>query len=162
MVLGSIVSSDCCIPGTWYLQHKPPRNVAPNITHFEKTSQGKPPSRYTMSRAKGCMVGEARCLERRVMSNAQLIQNILGSSSAQEPVRQKSVIIVLPYFFPSHLLSAPFYSLSLLVVTQIRGHIAGSLSPPLPHYGLSLTLFSREYFSCFCPRRLASNCACPR
>ena len=35
------------------------------------------------------------------------------------------------FFFPSHLLSPPFYSLSLLVVTQIRGHIAGS-SPPLP------------------------------
>ena len=35
------------------------------------------------------------------------------------------------FFFPSHLLSSPFFSLSLLVVTQIRGHIAGS-SPPLP------------------------------
>ena len=35
------------------------------------------------------------------------------------------------FFFPSHLLSSPFYSLSLLVVTQIRGPIAGS-SPPLP------------------------------
>ena len=35
------------------------------------------------------------------------------------------------FFFPSHLLSSPFYSLPLLVVTQIRGHIAGS-SPPLP------------------------------
>ena len=34
-------------------------------------------------------------------------------------------------FFPSHLLFSPFCSLSLLVVTQIRGHIAGS-SPPLP------------------------------
>ena len=34
-------------------------------------------------------------------------------------------------FVPSHLLSSPFFSLSLLVVTQIRGHIAGS-SPPLP------------------------------
>ena len=34
-------------------------------------------------------------------------------------------------FFPSHLLSLPFCSLSLLVATQIRGHIAGS-SPPLP------------------------------
>ena len=32
---------------------------------------------------------------------------------------------------PSHLLSSPFCSLSLLVVTQIRGPIAGS-SPPLP------------------------------
>ena len=35
------------------------------------------------------------------------------------------------FFFPSHLLSSPFFSLSLLVVTQIRCHIAGS-SPPLP------------------------------
>ena len=34
------------------------------------------------------------------------------------------------FFFPSHLLSSPFYYLSRLVVTQIRGHIAGS-SPPL-------------------------------
>ena len=33
--------------------------------------------------------------------------------------------------FPSHLLSSPFYSLSLLVETQIRGHMARS-SPPLP------------------------------
>ena len=33
--------------------------------------------------------------------------------------------------FPSHLLCSPFFSLSLLVVTQIRGHIAFS-SPPLP------------------------------
>ena len=31
------------------------------------------------------------------------------------------------FFCPSHLLSSSFYSLSLLVVTQIRGHIqAGS------------------------------------
>ena len=35
------------------------------------------------------------------------------------------------FIFPSHLLSSPFYYLSLLVVTQIRGHIAGSF-PPLP------------------------------
>ena len=34
-------------------------------------------------------------------------------------------------FFPIPLLYSPFYSLSLLVVTQIRGHMAGS-SPPLP------------------------------
>ena len=34
-------------------------------------------------------------------------------------------------FSPSHLLSTPFFSLSLLVITQIRGHMAGS-SPPSP------------------------------
>ena len=35
------------------------------------------------------------------------------------------------FFFSSHSLSSPFHYLSLLVATQIRGHIAGS-SPLLP------------------------------
>ena len=35
------------------------------------------------------------------------------------------------FFFSSHLLASPFFSLSLLVVTQILGHTAGS-SPPSP------------------------------
>ena len=35
------------------------------------------------------------------------------------------------FIFPSsYVLSSPFFSLSLLVVTQIRGDIAGSFSPP--------------------------------
>ena len=53
-----------------------------------------------------------------------------------------------------------FYFLSLLVVTQIRGHTAGSSSPPI-HYGSCLAFLSREDFSSFFPRRLASNCAYP-
>ena len=44
---------------------------------------------------------------------------------------------------PSHLLSSPFYSLSLLVVTQIRGHIAGS-SPPLPTTVRALNFYREE------------------
>ena len=48
-------------------------------------------------------------------------------------------------FFPSHLLSSPFYSLSLLVVTQIRGDMAGS-SPPLPTTVRSLAFLSRQDF----------------
>ena len=62
---------------------------------------------------------------------------------------------------PSHLLSSPFCSLSLLVVTQIRGHIAGS-SSPLPATVRALHFLSREDFSSFFPRRLAPNCAYPR
>ena len=46
-------------------------------------------------------------------------------------------------FFPSHLLSSPFYSLSLLVATQIRGHIAGS-SPPLPTTVRALHFFREK------------------
>ena len=58
-------------------------------------------------------------------------------------------------FFSSHLLSSPFFSPSRLVVTQIRGHLAGS-SPPSP----LLAFLSREDFNpFFFPRRLASNCA---
>ena len=40
------------------------------------------------------------------------------------------MVLLILLFFPSHLLSWPFYSLSLLVVAQIRGHMAGS-SPPI-------------------------------
>ena len=60
------------------------------------------------------------------------------------------------------LFSIPFAILSLLVVTQIRGHIAGSSSPPT-HYGSCLAFLSREDFSSSCfARRLASNRAYPR
>ena len=36
--------------------------------------------------------------------------------------------------FPSHVLSASFFSLSRLVVTQIWGHIAGSSPPSTPRF----------------------------
>ena len=91
------------------------------------------------------------------------------------------------YIYISNFSSSPFHSLSLLVGTQIRGHIAGS-SPPLSliintsyqnlpfgsgdypdklspstHYGSCLAfLFSRQDFRSFFPRRLASNSAYPR
>ena len=39
---------------------------------------------------------------------------------------------IYTYIYTRYILfSSPFYSFSLVVVTQIRGHIAGS-SPPLP------------------------------
>ena len=46
-------------------------------------------------------------------------------------------------FFPSHSVCSPFYSPSLLVVTQIRGHIAGS-SPPLPTTVRALHFYREE------------------
>ena len=49
--------------------------------------------------------------------------------------------------------------LSFLVVTHIRGHITGSF-PPSPLRFLRY-IMSREDFSYFFPRRLASNCALP-
>ena len=42
----------------------------------------------------------------------------------------------------------PSFPLSLLVVTQIRGHNSRNFSPP-PHYGSCHALFSREDFSSF-------------
>lgn len=38
-------------------------------------------------------------------------------------------------FFPSRPLSSLYFSPSLPVVTQIRGHIAGTPPPPTPYYG---------------------------
>ena len=48
------------------------------------------------------------------------------------------------FFHPIYYLRPSF--LSLLVVPQIRGHIAGS-SPPCTHYGSCLAFLSREDFS---------------
>ena len=52
-------------------------------------------------------------------------------------------------FFPSHLSWLPFCSLSLLVVTQIRGHVAG-FSPPPTHYGSCLAFFFARRFQLAC------------
>ena len=60
-----------------------------------------------------------------------------------------ALFFVLFSFSPSHLLSSPFYSVSLPVVTQIRGHIAGS-SPPLPTTVRALHFF-RERFQLILP-----------
>ena len=65
----------------------------------------------------------------------------------------------LTQFFPLLFLAScslflpSFYSLSLLVVTQTRGHVAGSSPPPL-HYGTCLAFWSREDSTPFFPRRL--------
>ena len=46
--------------------------------------------------------------------------------------------------------------------SQIRGHIAAGPSPPSPLRYNTPSFLSREEFSIFFPRRLASNCAYPR
>ena len=53
---------------------------------------------------------------------------------------------LLFFSFVSHLLSSPFFSFPLLVMTQIRGHIAGSFrSPrPAPHYGSCFEILGRQ------------------
>ena len=61
------------------------------------------------------------------------------------------------FFHPIYYLRP--YSLSLLVVTQIRGQ-SRLFSPPT-HHGSCLAFLSQD-FSSFFPRRLASSCAYPR
>ena len=79
------------------------------------------------------------------------------------PVIRRLQHIFGPFFFSFFFLSIPFIlplpfcSLSLLVVTQMRGHIAGS-SHPLPTTVRASHFLSRQCFSSFFPRRLASNC----
>ena len=57
-----------------------------------------------------------------------------------------------PFFpIPSHLLSSPFLSCSLLVVTQIRGHLAGSF-PPSPLGYVPLRFYrEKDSFQHFLP-----------
>ena len=63
------------------------------------------------------------------------------------------------FFIPCIILAVLSLSLSV-VVTKIRGHIAGPPPPfPLRHVP---SFLSREEFSIFFPRRLASNCTYPR
>ena len=71
----------------------------------------------------------------------------LGENRLVEISGRVCVNLLVTLFFsfsPSHLLSSPFFSLSLLVVTQIRGHIAGSFFSSPPHYGSCLAILSRE------------------
>ena len=60
------------------------------------------------------------------------------------------------YYLRPSILSPPIK----IVVTQIRGHIAGS--SPLSTAVRALHFFSRQDFSSFFPRQLASNCAYQR
>ena len=63
--------------------------------------------------------------------------------------------------FPSHLLSSPFFSIFLLSRNSDSRLQSRLFSPP-SHYGSCLAFLSREDFSSFSPRRLASNCPYPR
>ena len=60
---------------------------------------------------------------------ANICKNGLGLFASMYQKRRRP----FPLFFPSNLLSSPYFCSSLPVVTQIRGHIAGiSNSPPPP------------------------------
>ena len=67
------------------------------------------------------------------------------------------LVDIVRFFFPSHLLSSPFCSLSLLRSSDPGLH--SRLFPPPTHYVWCLAFLSRDDFSSFLPRRLASNCA---
>ena len=71
-------------------------------------------------------------------------------------------VFVFIFYFPPPFfyLRLFFFSLSLLVVTQIRGHIEGS-SSPLSTTARALSFLSREYFSSFFPRRLRVELCLP-
>ena len=71
--------------------------------------------------------------------------------------------VTLDFFFFKYFpvpfnVSALLLPCSVLVATQIRGSHKKTLLRPRPHYGACLAFLSREDFSSFFPRRLASNC----
>ena len=86
----------------------------------------------------------------------------LGSGIRRAIFRAACVLVLVSFFFPIPFIVFALLSLPPLVVTQIRGHIAGS-SPPSPLRWYVPSFLSREEdFSTFFPRRLASNCAYAR
>ena len=74
--------------------------------------------------------------------------------------RESNSDFLFYFIFPSPLLSSHFCLSPSIVVTQTRGHKAGS-SPPSPLRCVP-SFLKREEFSTFFPRRPASNCAYPR
>ena len=68
------------------------------------------------------------------MSTFYVLREVKSWRAAYRPHKRKAAVLLYSFlFFSSHLLSSPFYSPSLLVVTQIRGHILNSrLFSPLP------------------------------
>ena len=71
------------------------------------------------------------------------------------------LVDVFTFIFSCRLLSSPiFFSLPLRRNSDPGLH-SRLFSPP-PHYDSCLVFLSREYYSSFFPRRLASKCAYPR
>ena len=66
---------------------------------------------------------------------------------------------VCSFFFQSSLLYSPFFFLSLPPGRNSAPGSHSRLFLPPTHYGSCLAFLSREDFSSFFPRRLASNCA---
>ena len=85
-------------------------------------------------------------------------KTIFATDKKTDPPRYVCVrvCVCVFFFFPSHLLFLPFFSLPpiIIVVTQIRGHIAGSSPSPL-RFGPCI-FFHLENIQLF-PRRLPSN-----
>ena len=69
------------------------------------------------------------------------------------------VCLFVCVFFLTQLLSSPFCFALPLGCNSDPGSQSRPFSPHL-HYGSCLESSSRKDFSCFSPRRLASNCAC--
>ena len=95
-------------------------------------------------------------LRRRVRYNHYLAVDMMASSEEEHRAwvgwvesRLRKVWNYL-YQWRSLLLSSPFFDLSLLVVTQIRGHIAGS-SLPLPSLRFVPCIFITRIFELFLP-----------
>ena len=94
----------------------------------------------------------ARC-QVLTMSMAMAIMIRTGTMYTTHYLVHINMYLFIYLFITSkYIFSHPIYylrtsMLSLLVVTQIRGHIEGRLFPPPPYYGSCLTFLSREDFS---------------
>ena len=94
-------------------------------------------------------------------NKAVFIRRYAWIRRSKSPATTKTRTMAVTTFFFSRSMYYPRTTLALPpIVTQIRGHIVGPPPPSPLRYVPSF--LSREDFSIFCPRRLASNCNYPR
>ena len=123
-----------------------------------------------------------------VIHKHHILQMEHGTSAPNERVLRTTHLAKLSFNHPSVVLTADVFQCFYKIIYYKKG---SSFSPPIPfvvfallfslppsrnadpgshnrlfypptHYGSCLAFFSREDFSSFFPRRLASNCAYPR
>ena len=98
---------------------------------------------------------------RKITSILYRLQMTFSEKNIYNQVCVRVCVCVCVFFSLSRLFSSPSFSLSLLVVTQIRRHIAGSSFPSHLRF-VQCIFIARRFHQNFFARRLASNCAYPR
>ena len=117
---------------TRWFPHYCPRDCCSVVVMFKWIFENRPvpvcPGRHRLYRAPPDPPRHHDCTYLLFVLSSLKIQSVV---TGQTPIYSYYVGLFSSFFFIPFIILALLFSLSLLVVTQIRGHIAGS-SPPLP------------------------------